>query len=196
MKQSICCSETEPKERERHSCKMPDGMGVDDPVDGREVKKLKSHTGGDQENSSNPVLYVPTIRPVQEKPGQPGNTVETTRGNIDLHVVAVVKVNSRHVENMVSKEGQKSSDNGKPNGAGTGGRDAEVECKERCKDCGQGGEVVGHLGDRRVHRVEHRAHDPSIDSSEAVPNPHPVHCSLVGNSFCEPDDHIDVGRQV
>ena len=122
---------------------------------------------------------------MQEKPGQPGNTVETTRGNIDLqrdnegknltsnlHVVAVVKVNSRHVENMVSKEGQKSSDNGKPNGAGTGGRDAEVECKERCKDCGQGGEVVGHLGDRRVHRVEHRAHDPSIDSSEAVPNPH------------------------
>ena len=85
MKQSICCSETEPewnffiihkkpilnlpKERERHSCKMPDGMGVDDPVDGREVKKLKSHTGGDQENSSNPVLYVPTIRPESWSPG-------------------------------------------------------------------------------------------------------------------------------
>ena len=60
---------------------------------------------------------------MHEKPGQPGYTVETTRGNIDLqrkgwkhlderadlHVVAVVKANSDHMENMVCKEGQKTA---------------------------------------------------------------------------------------
>ena len=78
---------------------------------------------------------------MQEKPGQPGYTVETTRGNIDLqrkgwkhlderadlHVVAVVKANSDHMENMVCKEGQKNSDNGEPDRDGTGDRYAEVE---------------------------------------------------------------------
>ena len=81
----------------------------------------------------------------------------------DLHVVAVVKANSHHVENMVGKEGKKSSDNGEPDRAGTGGCDAEVEGEEGGKDGGQGGEVVGHLRDRGVHRVEHWAHYPSID---------------------------------
>ena len=56
---------------------------------------------------------------------------------------------------MVDKEGNKSSDNGEPDRAGTGGCDAEVEGEEGGKDGGQGGEVVSHLGDRRVHCVEH-----------------------------------------
>ena len=64
-------------------------------------------------------------------------------------------MNSRHVENMVSKEGHKGSNDGEPDGAGTGGRDAEVEGEEGCEDSGQGREVVGHLSDRRVHCVEH-----------------------------------------
>ena len=56
---------------------------------------------------------------------------------------------------MVGKEGNKSRDNGKPDRAGTGGCDAEVEGEEGGKDGGQGGEVVRHLRDRGVHRVEH-----------------------------------------
>ena len=42
---------------------MPDGMGVDDPVDRGEVEQLKSHTGGHQEHSSYPIQYVRTIPP-------------------------------------------------------------------------------------------------------------------------------------
>ena len=42
---------------------MPDSVGVDDPVDGREVKKLKSDTGSHQKYTSYPKLYVRTIRP-------------------------------------------------------------------------------------------------------------------------------------
>ena len=166
--------------------------------------------------------------PVQEKPGHPWYTVETTRRNIDLHseyienkawytethlhIVAIVEMNGHHMKDMVGKESNKGGDNWEPGQARTG--NAEVEGKEGCKDGGQGGEVVSHLGDWGIHRVEHGAHHPSIDSCEAVSNPYlvgrstlhfcfvfveksyPVHCSLVGNSFGEPDDHIDIGHQV
>ena len=83
--------------------------------------------------------------------------IETTRQGMytHLHVVTVVKMNSHHVENMVSKEGNKKGDDSQPDRAGTGGRDAEVEGEEGGEDGGQGGEVVSLLSCRGVHRVEH-----------------------------------------
>ena len=46
LKEDILDLQHIPKKWERHSGKMPDGMGIQDPVDWRKVKKLKSHTGG------------------------------------------------------------------------------------------------------------------------------------------------------
>ena len=52
-----------PEKWERHSGKMPDSMGVEDPVNWRKVKKLKSHAAGHKKYSSYPIDYVRTIRP-------------------------------------------------------------------------------------------------------------------------------------
>ena len=41
-----------PEKWERHSGKMPDSMGVEDPVNWRKVKKLESHARGHQKYSS------------------------------------------------------------------------------------------------------------------------------------------------
>ena len=73
----------------------------------------------------------------------------------NLHVISIVKARGHHVEDMIDKEGNKAGDNGKPSHSGVVDCGAEVEGEEGGEDGGQGGEVVGLLSCRGVHRVEH-----------------------------------------
>jgi hypothetical protein len=57
------CSPALPEDRQRHGGEVPEGVAVEDPVQGREVQQLQRHGACDQQHTRRAELYVGPVPP-------------------------------------------------------------------------------------------------------------------------------------
>ena len=94
---------------------MPEGVTVEDPEPRREVKQFEEDTEAKTQNCENTLPDMRAISGVKIRPDQPQEAIKDTNHYVDLHVVAVVKLNKGQGVNMVGVEsGEQCCNNSGP----------------------------------------------------------------------------------
>ena len=128
---------------------MPEGVTVEDPEPGREVEQLKEDAEAEAQDGDDTLLDMGAISGVKIRPDQPQEAIQHTHYDVDLHVVAVVKLDkSQGVHMMGVESGKHCCDDSCP--AVCWPDYPEHADQQRGQDCQEGGGVVHDLCDGRV----------------------------------------------